>query len=545
MVVTKFFKNFYIYILIFALGLGFRIFALSTEPPLHIDEVFSFVGSTSSSNLDKDSLYEFKIRWNILRFENNKEYYSKDIQKALFVGEKSVSSVIKDFKKLRDSNIDRQHPTLYYSILRVWNLSLKDFNPNKYVNHARTLNLVFYLISFFFMFKLLQFIKNDKKFISLGLFFAFTNAGGIMIDTMAREYALMEAFLIISTYIACIIGKKIVDNENIPIPMLFVYPLGFSLFLLSGYFALIYMVILITVLLSICIYYKRWYKIFNLFVILITTYLYTVLFYPLYFDFSLQNEHYETMKSNIKNIFSINSIIDLIPVLCKHFIDYVFDKIIYFIVLFNICLYFIIPNPKCCDDNYFSKKETFCILILIAVSFCWAFLVNQTTPYSYYARYIMPAAAIYCLMTVLLVYRFKPIILYSILVLTCFINFINIKNSNIIDIDRIKHLNGNGNIVSTYTKVPDFGPIVIAETEYYYPIEQFMFASIPHNKNKVIIFTSKIPESDFKYEKFILVCRSHLMPNKKPFMTIRGKLGIYLMNKKSKKNGENQSKRAS
>ena len=73
---------------------------------------------------------------------------------------------------------------------------------------------------------------------------------------------------------------------------------------------------------------------------------------------------------------------------------------------------------------------------------------------------------------------------------------------------------------------------MIAETEHYYPIEQFFFASIPHDKDNIVIFTSKIPESNFKYSKYILVCKSQLIPDKTPFMVIRGPFGIYLMNKK-------------
>ena len=78
-----------------------------------------------------------------------------------------------------------------------------------------------------------------------------------MIDTMAREYALTETFLIITTYIAFVIGKKIIDNENIKISNLFIYPLGFSLFLSSCYLSVIYMAIAACTLILLCIIYKR------------------------------------------------------------------------------------------------------------------------------------------------------------------------------------------------------------------------------------------------------------------------------------------------
>ena len=141
MAVADFLKKFYIYFLIFFLGLGFRIYALSTEPELHIDEPSSFVVATIGNNLDEKTV--FKKTWNQFNFKYDKEYKAKEVQDAFFVAQKSPSSVIRDLKNLRTNNIDRQHPTLYHSILRLWNMPLGDFEYHKYLNHARNLNIIF------------------------------------------------------------------------------------------------------------------------------------------------------------------------------------------------------------------------------------------------------------------------------------------------------------------------------------------------------------------------------------------------------------------
>ena len=90
----NFIKNSYIYFLIFLLGLGLRIYALSTYPPLHIDEPCTFAVSTSASELDKG--IRFKKSWNDFAFRYGQEYSSQEIQRAfsrmLFLALSAVSS---------------------------------------------------------------------------------------------------------------------------------------------------------------------------------------------------------------------------------------------------------------------------------------------------------------------------------------------------------------------------------------------------------------------------------------------------------------------
>ena len=526
MLFVDYLKKFYIYLIIFFLGLGFRIYALSTEPELHIDEPSSFVVATVGNNLDENII--FKPTWNHFYFKYDKEYKAKKVQDAFFVAQKSPSSIIKDLKILRDNNIDRQHPTLYHSLLRLWNTPLGDFEYHKYLNHARALNLVFYTLSFFFMFKLLSLIKDDKRFISLGLFFGFLNCGGIMIDTMAREYALIEAFLIITTYIAFVIGKKIVDNENIKIAYIVLYPIGFSLFLSACYLSVIYMGIVACVLTLLCIIYKRWYLLFQLFVIFLLTACFTILIYPSYFDFSTNNEHYKYAEESITGFSASNLSIINISDLLKHIDMFVFRKIIYLPIIIIICFLFIFKSEKFCCSETFRKKELISLLILIGCAGLWAILVNNTVKYKYFARYIMPAVSIYCLLIVLFIYRFKSVLSYIFVFILAFSTFLQIPQKDFTDRDRVKFKSFNKVRIPTNTYLPKNKPIVIV-SDRHYPIEHIMFASI--NPETTIIFRKKLPDKDFKYGNYTLVCKRDLMKNKKFLFEIRNKLRVYNIEK--------------
>ena len=363
----EFMKKFYIYILIFIVGLGFRAYALSTQPALHIDEPCSFAGTSTSNELDKG--VRFKRKWDDFNLTYGKEYKAGDIRKTLFIGEKTVPSVLKDLNTLREDNFDRQHPTLYYSVLRIWNLGLGDFDFHKYIDYARSLNILFYVISFFFMFRLLSLIKDDKKFISLGLFFTAVNGGSIMLCTMAREYSLMEMLYIITTFIAFDISRKIIDNKNISTKMLFIYPIGLSLFLLSGYYAIVYAGIIIFLLILLSIYYKRWENLIKILNILMITIIYTTLLYPDYFNFSCNNEHYDSVKGNFFNTLRMDIELKL-ESFTDHLNRYLYGKF-FAVIIYIVSLNFIIPDLKICEDKNFNKKELSTLAVIILCTMIW------------------------------------------------------------------------------------------------------------------------------------------------------------------------------
>ena len=522
----NFIKNSYIYFLIFLLGLGLRIYALSTYPPLHIDEPCTFAVSTSASELDKG--IRFKKSWNDFAFRYGQEYSSQEIQRAFFLPRKSFSAIADDLSVLRDDNIDRQHPTLYYTIMRLWNSTLGEFEPHKYIKHARNFNLLLYLFSFFFMFKLLQSVKDDVRFISLGLFFAFVNSGSIMLDTMAREYSLMAAFFVLVTYISFLLSQTITTKSYIKLDKLIVYPPVFSLFLLSGYYALVYAAIVFGVLFLLCICYRRWNSFLKIFIILLLACVYTLIFYPDYFDFSFHNEHYETVKSNAFVLFNWQKLIDKLPTLKTHLDRYIFNGYVFSSVLIFALIPFLFPNWKGTLDCFLNKKVLLCVFGLLFCSFLWAIAVNHTVVYAYYARYVLPAGMIYTLLMVIFVYRFKVVSLFIVLSLLCFSTIKQIRNGSIFDVDRIYYTNSEGTHVSTYTTVPENLPIIIS-APFYYPVEHFMFASVSPSSNVPVRFEHGILEKDFGYEKYVLVCSKKVCGDKNIFLNIRGDLGVYLM----------------
>ena len=83
------------------------------------------------------------------------------------------------------------------------------------------------------MYKLLSLIHNRALFISIGLCFAFFNVGSITLVALGREYALQEALFILSTYLLLKFYKKLEIKTRVSVKEIFVFALGFSLFLFS------------------------------------------------------------------------------------------------------------------------------------------------------------------------------------------------------------------------------------------------------------------------------------------------------------------------
>ena len=515
--------------MIFALALFFRIYAISMNYNIHIDEACSFVMATGANKLDDNKA--FKIRYDKFNFETSKNYSAKQLQKALFETDKSYASLINDLKTLRNNNMDRPHPILYYSILRIWNSTLGEFEYNKYLAHARSLNLIFFALSFFFMFKLLSLIKDDKRFISLGLFFAFLNTGGIMLDTMAREYAMQETGYILATYLALLICKNIAKNNEIKIFNFIIYSFCFSLFLLSGYLSIIYTLMLYSIIFGFCIFYKRKKFCFGAFFILTLTLLFTIIIYPDYFNIKFDNEHYSNTVDITKNFIQWFGF--KYHVLIENFSKYLFYN---GLVIFCAAIYLIFPSKEFYIQKGLSSKDISCIIVLIVLSFIWLLGANTFQPYNF-ARYTMPCVTIVSMLYILFSYRFKLFFLSVVVLANLIVANSNIKDGVIIDNDRIEYEFNNKmlykikgyikyefkkNIPENYT-VEENIPIVFVNAPNYV-LSQYLFANV--DKDNIIRFEKKVPEKNYIFKKYILIGKANIEDNDH---IIRNQVPVYFM----------------
>jgi hypothetical protein len=245
-----------------------RISFIYQKEGLHLDEVLSVV-------LSQGGNYGCKVD-----YDENVVYTGKQLKQLTLYNKASMLDAIKDVKKLYINNNDRPHTNLFYSFFRLWFggktvESLKDI-----IEHGCRLNLLFFIFSFFFMYKLLRKLfadsgsdsgsKSDNDsgsgsgssrgshclsnlhnmfFIPFSLLIAFGNTGSISNTLFLRPYQLQETLLILFTY-SFVCFYELIENRCYIFTLKnlckFVPVIGLTL--LSGYFAAIYVLMLIGIL---------------------------------------------------------------------------------------------------------------------------------------------------------------------------------------------------------------------------------------------------------------------------------------------------------
>lgn len=214
------------------------------------DEPFSYSVSTPS-NLN-DSGEVFKKKWNYFRLQANKVYKGRFLKEIFF---KPYPGMLgKDLAMMYKSVKDDGHSNFYYSLFRIYNSGLDEFNPSFMKVFGILFNVFLMLFAFWVMFKLLRFILKEDKHIPLAMLIAFVNAGAISCTMFVREYQLQSIFFILATYIFTRIYYSIENKEELYNAWnLFLCTLGLTLFVLSAYYSEVYIAIL-----GGCLLYKAW-----------------------------------------------------------------------------------------------------------------------------------------------------------------------------------------------------------------------------------------------------------------------------------------------
>lgn len=405
-------KRIFIYVLIFVSAMLLRYFLIQSCPLIQVDEPSSFY-VTTPSNSDKNASFS-KKSWCRFEFEKDKEFPIIELQNLLFSVKPGLDSLISDLKIIRTQSIDRQHPCLYYYLLRIWDSSLNDFDYTLFLNHARSLNLIFFIFSFFFLYKLLSLIKNDRVFISTGLIFTFFSLGTLNLTVMAREYELQMLFFIIVSYIFCLIYKSINENRMIQNYKIPIYGISFGLFLLSGYFSTIYAFFVIFTLFVISIVKRNKINLLKLLLIIIFALTTVLVLCPDYFIFSKGNEHYKTIADTILSPFGADNIKALFNAL-----KYYLPKYLFYLPV--LCIIFAFLIFDCFINKNWRKtfKSENYVLILILFSLIWVFLTMFLTPHKA-SRFILPSIPVLSLVLTILTCKIETKILRYFIIL-CFV----------------------------------------------------------------------------------------------------------------------------
>lgn len=503
-----FFKK-YVIGIIFFVCLIVQICAINNTIVLHLDEPSTFSASTPSNNIGLLKKYAFCY----FSWQDGVEYDFRDIYNFLFVPKKDLTHLKKDLLLIRTQKFDNSHPSLYYLTLRIWNITIKNYTPYEMLKHAKFLNLLFYLISFFYMYKLLNLIFDKKDEIYTGIAFAFGSTAIVSLSSLTREYALQSALFVVSTYIFTLLYKKTSDKD-ITIFNTYGYGLGIGLFLLSGYGALIYASIHSAILFLVMLFRKNKRNILQLILILIIVFTTIKVLCPNYFYYAINNDNSYTLSGKTPNHYSFKNILYSLFVLKHIFMKYIFYKISFWtsVTAYIISIIIYVKNKNIKD--IFNKKDLYC-LFLIFVCFIWSVIIMIVTPFKV-SRYVLAAFPVFGLLYVLLLKNSHKIIKIFVCVLFIAITINHVTNDMYFDHERSTHF--------IYKYRYRSAPLILNDDFWY--VLPYMY--INPNKFKTFIYYKDFNPQNSKYKNYYLMTEKYLLPsnNTEPFSWF-DKLVIY------------------
>lgn len=185
-----------------------RIYWASGKEGLYWDELYS-VGF--SKNMPELFLNEEKSISGLTNYFNyDKEYTGKEIKSILLYSNSSVKQCLLDIASLYKDSKDPMISNLYYSLLRLSFIGREVIDYKNIIMTGALLNLVFFVISFIFLYKLLRLFILDRKVIVFSLFCISIMSSSINFTMFLRPYQMQEAFFIVLTYLIC---KIIISNR--------------------------------------------------------------------------------------------------------------------------------------------------------------------------------------------------------------------------------------------------------------------------------------------------------------------------------------------
>lgn len=371
----------FVYILSFSLRIYFAHMKIGFFP----DETCSYSVTTPTNKLDGKI---FKIDWMHFKYESGKIYEAKELKKSMYKTDNTLKSALRDIKHLYFDNGDHSHTNLYYTMFRLWNIGLDDISFDGLKWRGVYFNLIFFTLSFFIMYKLLQLIV-DKKYIPLGLFFAFLSSGSISTTIYVRMYQVHETMMLLFTYW---VVKSIIEirdgRKDFNYKWVLLTALITALCTLSGYYALIYEAILAFVIFYYCIRYAN----LRLFTKFVATFALSILFcwclYQGFFNVFTTEYTVKTFEGITVRIYT--------PIrLFLFYLDNIFDYIYYKAFLVPVLFLLLAKNRV-------LKKEPL-IFILVGCSLVWTGIIFLITPIKL-IRYLLP---VYPLLGLLYLYVAK------------------------------------------------------------------------------------------------------------------------------------------
>jgi hypothetical protein len=362
--------------ILFILALAVRSWYIPQKEGLLMDETYSYIISLR----------------NEVGFTRNFEdtvYSGKEIRTIAFGDKASVKEVLSDVYQLHKDTEDPVHPSLYYSLLRVW-IGItggQTGDLQSMILQGCLLNLLFFSVSFFFMYLLVRRIFLSQWMVLLALFVAFFNTGSISNAIYIREYLLQETFFIIVTYLFVRLYQQMEQKKSIDSwQNLCLIAISLCLFLSTGYFTVIYVAFCFMALMYKSHQEKQNQHFLFLTVAFIMAFIFAEALYCRYFGGFSTSSSYHSREAldKIKHAvfhnvcYSTSELFSLI----EHYLFY------FWVVLVSlfVVLYRVFKRKESIKEVLKNDKI---LIIIISASFLWAFTVMILTTWKF-VRYILP-----------------------------------------------------------------------------------------------------------------------------------------------------------
>lgn len=364
--------------LIFILAIGIRCYKFSGKENMYFDEYLSVV----ISQYNEDGDWWFKDIAN-----DSITYTGKKVTSLVLSDDNSLRGTLYDISKLRHSTRDLPHTNLYYSSLRMGFLGADTGDISQVMLRGFLLNLFFFLVGFFFLYKLASRLFSSKILIVCALAVAFLNPASVGNTLFFRPYQLQETVFILFSYVFVlycfsITDKKKIDTWQDMLGISFVT----SLTLLTGYFALFYVLILGLFMIYLSYKYKSKSNIRFFIAAFVLAYVFTMAIYAGYNDGWISDRGGEAMnKLTISGI--IENIGDSLSGLATESLSFFWSVPVLALILLTSTGIFFLRKKNEGQSTPFVKIHRM-PLIFAAFGLLWILVVLFFAPYKV-VRYIV------------------------------------------------------------------------------------------------------------------------------------------------------------
>ena len=470
-----------------------RVFYISEKAGIHIDEGFTHV---ISSFID----YQYKKN-----FETGKIYTGKELKSTVFKNNTTLKDALKDAIALRkNNNGNKDHTPLYHTCYLLWTHGGSEvLTPKEFINKGCSLNLLFFILEFFIMYKILQKLFPDSPVIIAGLAAAFLSTGSISNTLLIRLYQMQElafvflAYVFIENFQKISVKESIINSKN----GIFI-ALGTAFSMLTGYYAGIYIFLLGSILIFLCIKNKMYKNLLFLFSCLIPAVILIFAFYPGFLKGFRTYQFNDAANQLI--VTDIKIIRDSLYINLQHVFNILVNYLLYIPLLFVLAF------------SLFEKKEKYnkLSLILIIIGLIFSAGIIHIAPFKV-MRYIAPVFPLISLIIPMMLFSVKNICRTIFIPVTLLIILINAlfpystigydKSPQFTDNNyfraKIENINDLDFKESKFMLKPDIPVIIVNNPNWPYCLN-LIFNMPDEQKYEFVNDINKIPD---KYNHYFLI----------------------------------------